>query len=520
MNSETLAFCEKLVSPSYVQMGSQAKRIHENKIRHLMQHRKLPDEGWDDFTIELLMQELAAMDSNNFPGNCGVGERESRIFSGMVARRHFRLGHGIGRSGDIAAIQPKAAGSSIINKLTNSLALDAIKIAGVQSVASCFLVPMATGMSLVLCMLTLRHKRPDAHYVLWPRIDQKSCIKSIITAGFVPVIIENKLEGDELRTDVEEIERRMVELGPENVICVMSTTSCFAPRVPDRLEEIACLCKKYSVPHLVNNAYGLQSTKCTHLLQQANKVGRVDAIVQSTDKNFMVPVGGSIIAGFDKTFVEEISQNYPGRASASPSVDLLITLLSMGSSGLKKLLKERKEMYSYLSEELRKCATRNGETFLDIKHNPISLAMSLTPREYGQSITDVGSMLFTRFVSGTRVVAQLGKETNVNGIKFMNFGAHSNNYPCSYLTAAAAIGVNKSEIDSFINRLDKVLTKWKRSPTLNPVSLLSALKEEQRENEDTENKIFQEAGFLESQNSCDGICEARNPLPLDDDFDS
>lgn len=40
--------------------------------------------------------------------------------------------------------------------------------------------------------------------------------------------------------------------------------------------------------------------------------GRVDAFVQSTDKNFMVPVGGTIIAGFDKLFISKVSQSYPG----------------------------------------------------------------------------------------------------------------------------------------------------------------------------------------------------------------
>ena len=41
-----------------------------------------------------------------------------------------RLGHGIGRSGDIAAVQPKAAGSSLLMKLTNSLVLDCIRRCG------------------------------------------------------------------------------------------------------------------------------------------------------------------------------------------------------------------------------------------------------------------------------------------------------------------------------------------------------------------------------------------------------
>ena len=89
------------------------------------------------------------MDSNNFPGNCGVGEREARIASDLVARRHFRLGHGIGRSGDITAIQPKAAGSSLLMKITNSLALDVIKLTGMEVIifVAIFMPPPAKGRS-------------------------------------------------------------------------------------------------------------------------------------------------------------------------------------------------------------------------------------------------------------------------------------------------------------------------------------------------------------------------------------
>jgi O-phospho-L-seryl-tRNASec:L-selenocysteinyl-tRNA synthase len=55
-----------------------------------MLQRKLPDVGWDEQTIEMVLQEFSTMDSNNFPGNSGVGEREGRILSNMVARRHYR----------------------------------------------------------------------------------------------------------------------------------------------------------------------------------------------------------------------------------------------------------------------------------------------------------------------------------------------------------------------------------------------------------------------------------------------
>ncbi|KAL1460770.1 hypothetical protein WDU94_012721, partial [Cyamophila willieti] len=197
---------------------------------------------------------------------------------------------------------------------------------------------MATGMSLVLCMLTIKQDRPGAKFVLWSRIDQKACFKSIITAGLHPIVIETLMSGDELRTDLVSLESQMATLGSDNIVCVLTTTSCFAPRVADNLDPIAALCQRYNIPHVINNAYGLQSTRLMKLIQEAARKGRVDCFVQSTDKNFLVPVGGSIISGFDKSLLEKIAKNYPGRASASPAMDVFITLLSLGINGYKHLI--------------------------------------------------------------------------------------------------------------------------------------------------------------------------------------
>uniref|UniRef100_A0A0F7Z8A7 O-phosphoseryl-tRNA(Sec) selenium transferase n=1 Tax=Crotalus adamanteus TaxID=8729 RepID=A0A0F7Z8A7_CROAD len=458
MNAENFQAGERLVNAAYVRQGAQGRRAHELRVRTLLEQGKCPEDGWDESTIELFLHELAVMDSNNFLGNCGVGEREGRVASQMVARRHYRLIHGIGRSGDIAAVQPKAAGSSLLNKLTNSVVLDVLKLAGVKATSSCFVVPMATGMSLALCFLTLRHRRPKARYIVWPRIDQKSCFKSMVTAGFEPVVIENVLEGDELRTDLRAVEAKILDLGADNILCVHSTTSCFAPRVPDRLEELAEICTKYGIPHIVNNAYGVQSSKCMHLIQQGARRGRIDAFVQSLDKNFMVPVGGAVIAGFSDSFIQEISKMYPGRASASPSLDVLITLLSLGAKGYRQLLRERKEMFSYLSTEVKKLAESYNERLLDTPHNPISLAMSLRQldEQNPEAVTQLGSMLFTRQVSGARVVSP-GTVQTVSGYPFQGFMAHTDQYRCSYLNAASAIGMKTEDVEAFVKRLDKCL---------------------------------------------------------------
>ena len=180
-----------LVKDTYLQQGVQGIRARRNALKTLLTTRSIPEQSLDDMTIETILTEFASMDSNNFIGNCGLGEREGRVFSSLVMRRHFNLSHGIGRSGDLQEEQPKAAGSSILYKLTSYLTLHAMNILGLTSMRKCLVVPMATGMSLTLCQLTLKANRPnpDAKYVIWSRIDQKSCFKSILTAGLVRIIL-------------------------------------------------------------------------------------------------------------------------------------------------------------------------------------------------------------------------------------------------------------------------------------------------------------------------------------------
>lgn len=58
---------------------------------------------------------------------------------------------------------------------------------------------------------------------------------------------------------------------------------------------------------LINQFYN-----CININYLLFRKGRIDVFVQSTDKNFLVPVGGAIIAGFDKTVLDKITRNYPG----------------------------------------------------------------------------------------------------------------------------------------------------------------------------------------------------------------
>lgn len=91
----------------------------------------------------------------------------------------------------------------------------------------------------------------------------------------------------------------------------------------------------------------------------------------------------------------------------SPVLDLFITLLSMGSITWKQLLRQRKENYAYLHGQLEKLAEKHGTRVLQTKRNDISIGVSLdmldSPGD-NKRISFLGSMLFSRFVSGTRYV--------------------------------------------------------------------------------------------------------------------
>jgi len=102
------------------------------------------------------------------------------------------------------------------------------------------------------------------------------------------------------------MEEILKEKGKE-VLCIFSQTSAFAPRVPDDVESIAKLCKKYNVHHLINNAFGLACTRICHKINMAEKNGVVDFVVQSTDKNYMTPVGGAIVFSSNKKLMTDFA---------------------------------------------------------------------------------------------------------------------------------------------------------------------------------------------------------------------
>ena len=187
-------------------------------------------------------------------------------------------------------------------------------------------------------------------------------------------------------------------------------------------------------------------------------------------------LGGAIVTSPNEEIIQNIGKVYAGRASSSPILDLFITLLSMGLKGYQQLLKERYDAVEDFARRFAKVAEKYGERLLQCPSNTISFGISLDtlarPKEesedemaYIQSIrkeiSSLGAMLFSRCVSGTRVIPRLETKT-MGGVEFIGFGSSHDAYPHAYMTAACAMGVNAAEVDEFFVRLDKTLKEFKK----------------------------------------------------------
>nr|XP_022904183.1 O-phosphoseryl-tRNA(Sec) selenium transferase [Onthophagus taurus]XP_022904184.1 O-phosphoseryl-tRNA(Sec) selenium transferase [Onthophagus taurus]XP_022904185.1 O-phosphoseryl-tRNA(Sec) selenium transferase [Onthophagus taurus] len=396
-----------LIPDLFLKKGFDGLNTRKNMFKNLLIHKKIPENSWNINLIQHFLSEI---------------ENDS------------------------------------LQLITTNLIDDLFKIMGIQHKFNSIILPVATGMSLTLTFLTCHKLKPKAKYILWSRIDQKSCFKAINTAGLVPIIIDTTKINNNFVTNLNLLEEKIIEIGTHNIVCIASTTSCFAPRNCDDIESISIICKKYDLFHIVNNAYGLGSKILMKRINRGKLKGNIDVFVQSTDKNLLIPVGGSILVSFNPNFhntIKCISQKTPPFLIQ----DIFITLMEMGKKGFLNLIDNREIMYNYLKEKLINLALKHGEEVCDTS-NLISIAMTLTTINSKDRVR-LGSSLFLKNVFGAKVVTSDVKI--ICGFKFQGWGSHSNECNFPYIACAAGLGVTQQDIDGFVTKLDKEMLLLKQN---------------------------------------------------------
>lgn len=131
-------------------------------------------------------------------------------------------------------------------------------------------------------------------------------------------------------------------------------------------------------------------------------------------------------------------------------------------------------MLENFPKRLEAVVSKYGERVLVCAGNTISFGVTLDslarPREQDEEeeeylkstskqVSSFGAMLFSRCVSGTRVVPR-NQSKVLGGHEFVGFGSSTQNYPYAYMTAACAIGVSPAEVTEFLRRLDKTLAEF------------------------------------------------------------
>jgi O-phospho-L-seryl-tRNASec:L-selenocysteinyl-tRNA synthase len=405
-------------------------------IKDVLNRRRFPERPLSDVQVEIMLQLLSSMDSDKDPDAARVGEREGRTASPLLSRLSAAFNHGVGRSGHLAAPQPKAVGASLMQQVADTIATDAIRKLGVDNVHYGLVTPLSTGMSIALILAALR-RETGAREVLYPRIDHLSPSRGIAFAGLVEVQVPTILKGDAVCADLGALEQLMRKHASS---VVLLTTTFFPPRESDPLKDVAKLCSEAGNPLIINNAYGVQSEETMRNVRSAVEAGRVDAVVQSSDKNFLSPVGGSVVVSPDKQVMKWAAETYAGRATAAPIVQTLAALLVIGLEGYNQLRKEQVANRALLEDRLSEIAGTIGQRVLSVD-NPVSCAMTLD----GLDVEQVGADLYNLRVTGPRAVTR------------GDYGSCIEGYPHGYLVMNAAIGAKQKDVEDATSKLNRAL---------------------------------------------------------------
>jgi O-phospho-L-seryl-tRNASec:L-selenocysteinyl-tRNA synthase len=299
--------------------------------------------------------------------------------------------------------------------------------------------PLSTGMTLALALAEAREESGKVkNTVVYPRIDHDSPMKALKLTNLQAKVVDGKIIGDAVRISIDDIS----EAVDRNCCAILSTTTFFPPREPDSIKEIAKIAAEQNVFHIINNAYGVQSREIMREIRSAADAGRVDVVVQSTDKNFLAPVGGAIIASPNDRFAEKAAAYYAGRASAAPVYQFLSAILSLGVEGYERLRDIQESNRLLLEKHLGEVAEACNERVLKVR-NPIACAMTISESD----TTALGGILYSLRLSGPRVV--LSGQT----------GSCCNGYPNSYLVMNAAIGSKEADIIKATGKLRQGLSQ-------------------------------------------------------------
>ncbi len=137
------------------------------------------------------------------------------------------------------------------------------------------------------------------------------------------------------------------------------------------------------------------------------------------------------------------------KSIATPIVELIIALLSLGKQGYLHEIQNQKDNRILLESQLQQIAENLGEEII-ASHNPVSCAITLSTFS-DEQIDQLGGYLYNLRVTGHRII-----NSKVN-----SFGSCTDIPLPPYIVMNAAIGSSQFDITESISRLSQAFDQIK-----------------------------------------------------------
>lgn len=95
--------------------------------------------------------------------------------------------------------------------------------------------------------------------------------EKLYLSGFIPVILNPSSKTNNCENKLDILLEKINIIDAKNICSIISSTNCSLPREADDIGNIAKICRKYEIAHIIINEDGLQNAETMLTIKEAYK---------------------------------------------------------------------------------------------------------------------------------------------------------------------------------------------------------------------------------------------------------
>ncbi|KAK9717114.1 O-phosphoseryl-tRNA(Sec) selenium transferase, SepSecS [Popillia japonica] len=172
----------------------------------------------------------------------------------------------------------------------------------------------------------------------------------------------------------------------------------------------------------------------------------------------LVPSGSSLVTSFDEDVIGRIAKTYPGRASSNSTIDIFITLVSLGKNGYSKFLDDKDCIQQYFQELLGKLVEKYKIFIKNYGSSATSVVLYFNENIDNLSLLEEEILRFVRNVNISLIMTQ--EDRMVLDHRFEDWGTHGVACTKPFVVFQLSLYTSKDDIDRLLECLDLYLSKF------------------------------------------------------------